>query len=480
METAPITGDDISARIQLAQRLLKRENDRLEELKDLVTATQENIVHLERMLLEYRAAVAPSPIRRCPPEVLGMIFRFLTVDFENLNAISLVCKQWHDLVLQEPQLWSTIQVKLPDKEWNMRSWSRSSRSYIRKHLERSRSSRVKVELEFSSLRMITGQLIEMLSNGVRDITRYALSDADQSTIMDWLCDLYYGDLEDGLEIVSNWDPYYVIDLVEEFIDPDGQFMGRLDNLSIHFPRNTVAISLWEKLAAHTGNFSYFSLVGLDYDILDEFYAGDPPIWELPNVKTLCVFGLPNWPHFLSLNPASLQKLSIDMSLDKILFSELARFGQLRSLDMRLHEIKDRISTSKEYSMSFPLLEDLGLIGDIQHLRQLKFKCPNLTQLALRIGPLSWSDDANPEAPSLPGFLRSFILQFTSVEHICMPLQAKGVVADLLKELSKKGDLPRNWKTISFLCYAGSRPPESTSIEMICGNVGFDVCYRAVF
>jgi len=78
MTAAPPTADDISAtKIQLVQRLLKRESDRLEELKELVTATQENIEHLEQLLLQYRAAVNPtaSPIRRCPPGDPGRDFQ---------------------------------------------------------------------------------------------------------------------------------------------------------------------------------------------------------------------------------------------------------------------------------------------------------------------------------------------------------------------------------------------------------------------
>ena len=472
MATAPLTTDAISANIQLAQKLLKKEKGRLNELRELIIATQENIEHLEQALQRYRAAVTPSPIRRCPPEILGMVFQFLAVDYEDLHVISLVCKQWHDLVLQDPLLWSTIRVELPYNEWNMKSWALSSRSYIRKCLERSRSSRLRVELDLSPHMTTREQLIEMISSGAPDLTRYTISYTDQDTITEWLCDLDYGDLED-LEIVSNWEYEHVIDLVDELIGPDGQFTMRWDSLDIEFPENELASLLWEKLAAHVANLSCLRIRISEYDIAESPWISTPT-WDLPNVKSLEATGLRNWPRFLSLNPASLQRLSVDMSLNnEDLFSELACFVQLRSLTMTIRKAEDSALPSEEYSMSFPLLQELIFEGDIRQLHQLKWNCPNLKRLALccatdeimdirdqsnwrqlRPSEVHWEPpilfNNNWKAPAVQDVLRFFLLQFTSSERLSVPLKAKDtLLVDLLEKLSNDGSLPPNLKTISF-------------------------------
>ena len=485
MATTPLVTDDIAARIEVAQGLLKRENDRLEELMKLFTATKENIKHLEQLLLRYRAAATPSPIRRCPPEILGIIFKLLAVDYKDLDTVSLVCKQWYNLVLQDPRLWSTITVKLPYDEWNLKSWSRSSRSYIRKCMGRNRSSQLKVELDLSSYQTTENQLVNMLSRGLQNFTPYDLSDTDRDVITDWLFDLNYDALVD-LEVVSNWDPGHVTNLVDELIGPDGQFMTRWDSLDIQFPENESASLLWEKLADHVADLSYLRIRVSEYDIVTPGIS--TPIWDLPNVKVLEVPRLCNWPIFLSLNPVSLQRLSTYMySNIEGLLSGLASFVRLRSLTMTIPVQKD----IEEYSLFFPLLQELIFEQRIRHLHLIKWNCPSLKRLTLRcaadeiakVHPQSnwlqtrpsevhWEDSFlyrnDWKVSVVRGVLQLFLLQFTSAEHLSVPFRAKVTMVDLLEKLSDDGNLPRNWKTTSFH-YGDGENNETVSFERILGT-----------
>ena len=166
-----------------------------------------------------------------------MIFKLLAIEYEDINVDSLACRQWHGLVVNDPQLWSTIKIKLPENEWDMKSWSRSSRLYIRKCLERSHSSRLKVELDFSRAMMIGQRLIEMLASGFQ---QYTLSDTDRDLVLTWLSNRDITDLVYGLNIVSDWNPGDLLDLVVELIGPEGQFTMRWDSLNIRFPENDLA------------------------------------------------------------------------------------------------------------------------------------------------------------------------------------------------------------------------------------------------
>jgi len=487
MATAPLTADDISAKIQLAQRLLKRENDRLEELMGFVTATRDNIKHLEQALLEYRAVINPSPIRRCPPEVLGVVFQFLVGDYGDLIAISLVCKQWYNLVLQDPWLWCTIRVELPNNakwKWKTESWSRSNRSYISKCLERSGSLPLKVELDFESLMNRSDLLVKLLESGLRDTTRCTLPETDQRSIVSWLCECEgLPELAYRLKIFSDWDVDDILGLVDEFIGSDAQITSRWDSLDIQFPKSDMSDDLGEQLVGHVTNLSCLRIAASYCQRAHNF-------WDLPNISALEVACF-CWIKLLSLNPASLQRLSIGFCNKRHGFSELARFEQLRSLTMNVAKKRSALSSPEHYSMSFPLLQELILKGHIRHIPQTNWNCPSLRRLAMCCTtdqiidaynasnwphafplqvhwevPVTHHDDW--EVSVIWSVLELFLLLFPSAENLSVPLQAKDTLVDLLKELSNDGSLPPDWKTISFHSGNGENN-ETVLVERIVGT-----------
>ena len=226
----------------------------------------------------------------------------------------------------------------------------------------------------------------------------------------------------------------------------------------------------------------------------------PPTWNLLNIKALDALGIADWPRLLSLNPVSLQRFSIDICFNEDIFSELARFRQLVAFTMNVCVVEDSVLSSEEYTAFFPLLEEFTLMGDIRHLRQLKCKFPNLKRLALcctadeitnihaqsswlQIYPseVHWElsflmdgdkyggdQDDDWEVSAVQGDLRFFLLQFTSAEHLSVPLQAKDTLIDLLEKLSNDGSLPYNWKSVSFHNSEGENN-ETVSVETIAGT-----------
>src|SRR5450631_876186 len=83
-------------------------------IDDLATRLKAAELEYDRMetdLNEYRASVAP--IRKCPEEVLLMIFESFSKAAPELVAGLLeVCKRWRDIAANAPRLWTHIRIKI--------------------------------------------------------------------------------------------------------------------------------------------------------------------------------------------------------------------------------------------------------------------------------------------------------------------------------------------------------------------------------
>ncbi|KII89642.1 hypothetical protein PLICRDRAFT_559074 [Plicaturopsis crispa FD-325 SS-3] len=94
--------------------------------------TQRERLSLVRSLDEHEALVAP--IRRCPPEILSSIFRFVVFhssDFSSMGApvqLGRVCHHWRQVTIATAQLWACLQVHLTSEACTLLSTTWLARS----------------------------------------------------------------------------------------------------------------------------------------------------------------------------------------------------------------------------------------------------------------------------------------------------------------------------------------------------------------
>lgn len=446
---------------------LEQETHWLKQLKNLVANSERTVKRLKKNLASCEAAVAivpPAFINKCPPEILSMIFKFSIVgNPQNIQRLLLVCKRWHNFILQDPQMWNTIHIRVPNDEWDVESWALSTSSFVKCCLERSRSTLLDLELDFTYMRTSRQQLIDRL-----DATCGFETD-DDGVLRDWLASLDYDDLLDHDDLIGSCGPEHAVDLIDELIGPAGEIMERWGSLKILFPtyfeNETLLLGIWSKLIYPAANLSSIYLEELDH--LDD---ADPDegtflVPYFPKITCLTISDLRNWDTRLSFIPASLQRLSAETNLEPAFLRQLARFNQLTCLTLRgiYRSRVDDGNHSTPHSISLPLLQELVFVGHFKGLETIQFNLPKLETLTLQWGysPLTqpnvrpsrvrWepSELIFPRAPDVKSYMRILLLHYTDSEDVCVPLSIKGIILDLLKELENEGTLPKTWRILSF-------------------------------
>ncbi|KAF9065243.1 hypothetical protein BDP27DRAFT_1229246, partial [Rhodocollybia butyracea] len=86
-----------------------------DQLKTLILGIQNDLRLLNKFVGGYEALLVP--IRRLPPEMLGIILGLACLDegdggnsLVQVMKLSTVCKSWRKLILTTPMFWSTIRM----------------------------------------------------------------------------------------------------------------------------------------------------------------------------------------------------------------------------------------------------------------------------------------------------------------------------------------------------------------------------------
>jgi hypothetical protein len=481
MAAIPGNNHEIRHKIKQVQELLDQEIERVNDLKNLLSIAEEKVTQLKRELDEYHARIAPTPINGCPLEILSMIFRLSIPECDTIRHMGhllLVCKRWYTLVVKDPQMWNTIIFSTP-MQWDMRSWSDSTRLYVESCVERSRATSLNINLNFFLLQTTKEQLIERLHYGFFQLPFCTPTEGEGDLVEDWLGNLDYEGLEDDVDTTFNCLPNHAIELIEKLAGVDEAIVERWESFTLWFPPgNHLFSAIWEQLAPKTINLSRLHLIGLCWDDLCDSYAEDDdaiPILNLPQVKDLMIRTLYGWDRFLSFDPSSLHKLSVNTSFEEEFFLEIGRFDQLRTLTLSPGNYL-LMAKGCPHRIYLPVLQELVLLGYFINLDAVKFDLPRLKRLVIEWGitlssvqytmpmvqpsEVHWAlvneryADEDP-AKAADTVIRSFLLHYTSSDCFSVTSLLKGNALKVLKVLSTEGVLPTKWRTVSFHDKCGS-------------------------
>ncbi len=87
----------------------------IRRVKCMLDALKTHYSHLDTYIQRSTQYIRPSPIRRLPAEVLGIIFASSCTSFQRREyktplSLSLVCSKWRDIALSTPLLWTHIYI----------------------------------------------------------------------------------------------------------------------------------------------------------------------------------------------------------------------------------------------------------------------------------------------------------------------------------------------------------------------------------
>lgn len=465
-----ISGDIIETKQKLARHLA-----RLEELKQLVLATEQEVKRLKDKLIQYESVkpLSAGPIEKCPQELLSIIFKYFILDRpSHVRRLLPVCRRWYDLIIQDPQMWNTIRIVVPYHEWDVESRTQSIKPLIRSCLERSRSALLHVDLNLTHLDVPRDLIVERLYQGFWKASEDA---GPESTdlLFDWLDDLDYEDLLNNDNFIAECIPDHVFDLIDLISGQNGENMERWQTLKIAFPMHPeLAPLLWPKLLHPTLSLSDIQFTNLEH--LRDLDANDPlPFFE--STKCARVSDCGDW-HMLSrMFPTSLRELNAEISSELAFFGGLASFINLTKLCIETVYIPSLRpgEDAGDCAIFLPVLQEFQLIGEFSSvIERVGFHFPILKDLILEWGAhvqakpwlpavqpkrLRW--DVNPIRFEVikkvtEGVLRDLLLRYTTTKELRVPAFMRAVLLGLLVELSSDDTLPGIWEVVSFHSASG--------------------------
>lgn len=488
MESILTPRKDILGDIAETTQELTRQLARLEELKQLVLVTEQEIERLKGKLTQYESAKALSarPINKCPPEILSIIFKYFILDHpSHVRRLLLVCRHWHNLIVQDPQMWSRIHIAIPEHEWNMKLWTKSMRPFISTCLERSRSAYLQVDLDFTNLQNPREQIKEKLYQGFWKSSN-AAEFGDDDLLWEWLDELDYDDLLDDEDFIEKCVPEHVFGLMDFIVGPKGRNMERWQSLKMEFPTTSeLASSLWYKLLHPTPNLPNIHFTQLDH--LRDWGSNDSlPFFASTQCATVSDVG--NWRMFSRMFSTLLRELTAEISSELGFFRGVAGFINLTKLCVRT-PYGTRFDSDEDMgpcTIFLPVLQEFRLIGSFSSdLEKIDFRFPALKDFVLEWSPalvskpwlpvvqpkrLRWTVDGRRSErikEAAEGVLRDLLLRYTNTKELCVPASMKTVLLGLLEELSGAGTLPDSWEMISF--HDTSDALEALQIRDVIGN-----------
>jgi F-box-like len=350
----------------------------VKDITDRLKAAQEECDRLELEWHSYSSTL--SPIRPCPPEILSMIFRiYLAENPRRVRRLLLVCRQWHEVAKNDPQLWNRIRIKVNERDWNLKSMSKSYEKHTMMCLQRSGASLLDIEVDCEELRSSRHQILDRINEPFAR----QLGDGTDAEIAfsNWLDNLELDEL-DTPAVTATCQPKHIVRAIKLIAGKNGEHMSRWGSLHFTFPLlydpKTVA-SLWKLFRRPTPCLNRLILVTPGFSsIHDTDLEGCFP--DLPTLKHLHVDSIQVF-RFLTLN-SPIESLVIHGEISDWWECNLSQFTHLQYLEAYI----DRFSPHYDpipIEVSLPLLKRLALNGILRRLSEVQFNTPILQDLSIR-------------------------------------------------------------------------------------------------
>ena len=430
----------------------------VEELTSRLISAQHEYDELQREWLQYQASIAP--IRRCPSEVLLMIFKLYVVeDPLAIGQLLLVCKHWYELASTSPQLWTHIRVEFTD-DWDVKSISETTYRYIDMCLQRSGSMLLEVGLDFRNLMSIHGQIIKEILDNLENF----VSD-NQGELISWATDLDTEAVDNG-EVMSSFHLDYAFEVINKLVGENGGTMKRWKSLDLQFPLddNELAQEVWDHFLYPTPNLTRM--------VLGEFrryfphHSGNvtPAFPDLSSLKHLDIYDAPDRQCFAP-HGSSLQSLILRGGTESWTATSLASFTNLQTLELIGEYYEFQRPPSSPPILNLPELRQLTLRGDFSFSDMMEFVAPKLRMLNI-VQEDSWCFPTLPNAqPPCVGWeldsyyerdreglqhqLDEILTKYHTTERLVCPEDLSDLVIETLQRRKANGTLSSTLRTVAF-------------------------------
>jgi F-box-like len=371
----------------------------IEDLSKLVEIAQIERKRLENEIQLYRASVAP--IRKCPAEVLLMIFKlFSCKDPKLATRLLRVCRQWYEIAMNSPGLWTYIEISTKCT-WNQQKEAMKDNAKAAACLQRSASLPLRICLDFRAMDSGRTNMIKHATNllegsipvGKRDSFRRNAGRLNLSAFIDSI----------DADIAHACRPDHVLDTISILTGERGEKMKRWGAFFIAFPQRHLDLigPIWRLLSGPTPNLTRFVVFGVYMAQNSAISLTEGAFPDLSALKRLALHGRIVDLDFLSLQFHTIERLELwtDLRLHHQTI-QLSRFKHLERLEIECHS--DFLDNPGDTigpvgRIELPYLQELTL--GFKQAAIMKWEVPILQKLQVRY---MWRDGDSvlPELPDV--------------------------------------------------------------------------------
>jgi hypothetical protein len=160
---------DLDLRKQRAQALLGNLKDELAPYLVPQATLESSQISLRTLDV---LANSKASIHRFPTEILSMIFALALIpNHHRIRTLVLVCRHWNEMVMQNPSLWSRLQIIAPrdPQKHPWRTWMDDMKRYLSACLHRSRTLGLWVEMDLLDLPSPSDYIADQLLSYAKSI-----------------------------------------------------------------------------------------------------------------------------------------------------------------------------------------------------------------------------------------------------------------------------------------------------------------------
>jgi len=434
------------------------EKSRLETLKllkDHILQLQEQCRLLEDELATQNQHV--GNIRTLPPEILSIIFGFyLENDPRNVRRLMLVCWQWHSLAINNPQLWTRIDIVPEAYIGDFKGGARGLKPYIKACVERSGTALLRINLDFYGIPCWEEHILDTMTRALQDL----FPGLPEETIYDWERGEDWSWCERDIMGDPPGNPKHVIDLLSLLGPKD-----RWECLDIAYPDNQ---DLADEISWNiSGDMPKLKTLAI------REYPRDVGAIELvlTNLVSLTYLKVPAI-HYLRIirPPLSLKHLETGAYLDWEAVTALSRLAELRTLKLlwTYEPIGVGPPEGNHLLLKLPKLRTLHISHSLRSASPIKFELLDLQDLFL-LGFSAPALDALPELlpvqihwtcswPFSDGQVargvEKLMTRYPQAQRIVFQQIPKNTVLDAIRRLKNEGRLKSRLEALVFESFEG--------------------------
>jgi hypothetical protein len=419
--------ENIPAEIRNKVAMLEHHRAEIKRLKQLIETSEQQCYLLESELAAYRASVAP--IRKCPVEILAMIFRAYLEDNPRLiRRLILVCRLWHDLAHQTPDLWTNIPIVFDSTEEPTKYVVDSIKPRVAACIKYSRNLPLNIDLDLNNLSTSMGYIW----NKARIFQNEYLQDISYRLRHDLF--QHWPEYEANLSHAP-WNPIHIFELLAVLTGESKTNLKRWKSFSFTVPEGFTygdVIPIWHSLAGPLP-----SLVSLSINHPQDSEFDTPRSMVFTGLKSLQHMTLDNTDNMscLDITPTTLRDLDIALvEFRNLQGLRLDRFRFLRVLKIRRSwdSWNTRQPDDSQLTLNLPELQSIAFMHAMLPPQGIKFNLPLLRNLYIQ----RWHPTFGFDPPSLSATSITWVICEDDDYYVDDDVVREGWTTTLKKEALK--------------------------------------------